>query len=188
MSDEPFWMSPKNVRLNDGTQVTLKPEVDEDLESTWGMFSTLLDESLEFLPIPFTRERVEAWFKNIDYESHLPILGHVAEDGKMRVIASATLGFQQMELYRHRAEFGITIHDDYQGRGLGKILTHYMIEIARDRGMKKIDLMVVAHNRRAISVYERFGFEVEGHFRMNHFNHVLNEYCDEYKMGLVLEE
>ena len=35
--------------------------------------------------------------------------------------------------------------------------------------------------------YKGQGFEVEGHLRMNHFNHVLNAYCDEYKMGLLLD-
>ncbi len=187
MTCGPFWLKPKTVILKDGTVVTLRPEEVGDLEPTWDMFSTLSEESLEFLPIPFNRERVEGWFKNIDYEQHLPILGFVDEQGETRVIASATLGFQSLELYRHRAEFGITIHDDYQNRGLGTILTKYLIDIARERGIKKVDLMVVAHNKRAISVYEKLGFEIEGHFRMNHFNHVLNKYCDEYKMGLVLE-
>jgi len=151
------------------------------------MFSTLSVETLEFLPIPFSRERVEGWFKDIDYEKHLPILGFVDEGGKTRMVASSTLGFQSMELYHHRAEFGITIHDDYQGRGLGTTLTGYMIDIARERGIKKIDLTVVSHNKRAIRVYEKLGFEVEGHLKMNHFNHVLGEYCDEYKMGLLLD-
>ena len=102
------------------------------------------------------------------------------------MIASATLGFKSMELYSHRAEFGITVRDDYQDIGLGTMLTRYMIDIARKRGIKKVDLRVVAHNERAISVYEKLGFKIEGHLKMNHFNHVLNEYCDEYKMGLLL--
>jgi RimJ/RimL family protein N-acetyltransferase len=187
MTREPFWLKPKTVTLKDGTAVTLRPEEVGDLEPTWAMFSTLSEESLEFLPIPFNRERVEGWFNDIDYGKHLPILGFVEENGETRVIASSTLGFHSMELYRHRAEFGITIHDDYQDMGLGTILTRYMIDIARERGIKKVDLMVVAHNERAIRVYERLGFKVEGHLKMNHFNHVLNQYCDEYKMGLVLD-
>ena len=89
-----------------------------------------------------------------------------------------------MELYSHRAEFGITVHDDYQNMGLGTTLSRYMLEIACERGIKKVDLMVVAHNERAIRVYEKLGFVKEGHFKMNHFNHVLNE----YKMGLLLED
>jgi RimJ/RimL family protein N-acetyltransferase len=187
MTSEPFWLEPRTVTLKDGTVVTLRPEEAGDLEPTWDMFSTLSEGTLEFLPIPFSRERVEGWFNDINFDKHLPVLGFVEENGETRVIASATLGFQSLELYRHRAEFGITVHDDYQGRGLGTILTRYMIDIARERGIKKIDLMVVAHNERAISVYKKLGFEVEGHLRMNHFNQVLNANCDEYKMGLLFD-
>jgi RimJ/RimL family protein N-acetyltransferase len=185
--NEPFWRNPKTVTLNDGTVVTLRPSQVDDLEPVWEMFSTLSDETLEFLPIPFNRERVEGWFKDIDYTKVLPILGIIDEENETRIIASSTLGFHSLELYSHRAEFGITVHDDYHSRGLGTILTGYMIDIARERGIRKVDLLVVAHNARAIRVYEKLGFEVEGRFRMNHFNAVLNEYCDEYRMGLVLD-
>ena len=122
------------------------------------MFSSLSNETLEFLPIPFPRERVEGWFKDIDYNKALPILGFVGD----RHIASASLSFNELAIYQHRAEFGITVHDDYQDKGLGTILTHYMIDIARSLGLKKIDLMVGAHNERAIKVYKKLGFEVEG--------------------------
>lgn len=94
-----FWLKPKTVTLKDGTAVTLRPSKVGDLEPTWGMFSTLSEGTLEFLPIPFNRDRVEGWFKNIDYAQHLPILGFVDEKGETRVIASATLGFHSMELY-----------------------------------------------------------------------------------------
>jgi ribosomal protein S18 acetylase RimI-like enzyme len=43
-----------------------------------------------------------------------------------------------LELYRHRAKFGITIHDDYQNRGLGTALTQYMINITRERGPRRL--------------------------------------------------
>jgi hypothetical protein len=38
MNDEPFWMKPKIVELSDGTEVTLRPEVESDLELTLEMF------------------------------------------------------------------------------------------------------------------------------------------------------
>ena len=59
MTPVPFWQNPKTVALKDGIPVTLRPEEAGDLEPTWEMFSTLSQETLEFLPIPFNRERVE---------------------------------------------------------------------------------------------------------------------------------
>jgi RimJ/RimL family protein N-acetyltransferase len=52
--------------------------------------------------------------------------------------------------------------------------------------LKKVALEVVTHNSRAISVYRRYGFKIEGKLEMNHWNHVLGEYGDDYVMGLIL--
>jgi GNAT superfamily N-acetyltransferase len=122
----------KRITLKDGTLVTLRPEEKRDLEPVWKMFSTLLDESLRYLPIPITKERVEGWFRDLNYEKALPMLGFVEERGEEKVIAVSSLDFGQMKHNKHVATFGITVHDDYQNFGLGKRLTEYMIEIARE--------------------------------------------------------
>lgn len=184
---EPFWMNPRKVVLSDGTEVTLRPEIESDLEYAWEMFNSISDKTLEFLPTGFTRERVEGWFKDIDYSKALPILGFVETEKGTRMISSSSLGFKQTDIYQHRATFGITVHDDYQGRGLGKILTQYMLDIAAERGVKKVELSVVAHNERAIHIYEKMGYEIEGLIKMEHYNPVLGKYCDAYIMGKILD-
>jgi putative acetyltransferase len=182
MATEQPWLKPREITLDDGTLVSFRPEEKLDLEPVWEMFSTLSDDSLQYLPIPITRERVEGWFRDLDYEKALPILGLVDE----RVVAVSSLDFGQMKHNMHVATFGITVHDDYQNRGLGTRLTEYMIGIARMKGLKKVALEVVTQNNKAISVYRRCGFTVEGMLRMNHWNHVLGEYGDDYVMGLIL--
>jgi ribosomal protein S18 acetylase RimI-like enzyme len=186
MADERPWLKPKKITLKDGAHVTLRPEEKRDLEPVWEMFSTLSDESLQNLPIPITRERVERWFKDLDYDKALPMLGLVEEKGAERVIAVYSLDFGQMRHNMHVAKFGVTVHDDYQNRGLGTRLTEHMIGIAREKGLKKVALEVVTHNSKAISVYKRHGFVIEGRLEMSHWNHVLDEYGDEYVMGLIL--
>ena len=61
-----------------------------------------------------------------------------------------------------------------------------MIEIAKAKGIKRIELEVVAHNFRAILVFEKNGFIKEGRLRKNHWNHILGEYCDDIVMSLIL--
>jgi RimJ/RimL family protein N-acetyltransferase len=179
-------MKQKKVVLSDGTEVTLRPEVESDLDLTWEMFSSFSDATLEFLPIPFNRERVEGWFKNIDYSKNLPILGFVETEDGTKMVTSASLSFQQQEVFKHRATFGISIHDEYQNKGLGKILTQYMLEIAKERGVRKVELTVVSYNDRAIHVYEKMGFEKEGLIRMEYWNPQLEKYGDAYFMGKIL--
>jgi RimJ/RimL family protein N-acetyltransferase len=186
MAAEHFLLKPKKVRLRDGEEVTLRPEVASDLEPVWDMFSSLSAESLQYLPVRFTRERVEGWFKEINYDRVLPILAFARTGEAVRVVASATLSFGGMEHNRHVATFGVTVHDDYQNRGLGTALTRYMAEIAGTKGLKRVTLEVVADNLRAVKVYECCGFRVEGRLRMNHWNYTRGRFCDDLVMGLVL--
>jgi RimJ/RimL family protein N-acetyltransferase len=61
-----------------------------------------------------------------------------------------------------------------------------MIRIGRAKGLKKIVLEVAAHNERAINVYEKNGFKKEGYLVKNHWNYILERYCDDQVMGLLL--
>ena len=103
----------KRVGLRGEREVLLRPEKAPDLEMIWEMYSTLSEESLRYLPIPFTRERVESWIENLDYDRVLPLLALIKEDEETeRVVAGATLSFSPIQAFRHKAEFGITVHDD----------------------------------------------------------------------------
>ncbi len=175
------------VELRGGREVLLRPETASDLEMIWEMYSTLSEESLRYLPIPFTRERVESWIENLDYDRVLPILALIKEGEKTeRMVAGATLSFFPIEAFRHKAEFGITVHDDYQNLGLGTAMTRHMIEIARSKRLKKISLTVVTEKHRAIRVYEKCGFKVEGRLERDHYNYVTGDYGDDYVMALQL--
>jgi len=186
MAAESFWLKPKKVKLRDGEEATLRSEIAFDLEPVWGMFSSLSAESLQYLPVRFTRERVEGWFKEINYDRVLPILAFTRAGEGVRVVASASLSFGGMEHNRHIATFSVTVHDDYQNRGLGTALTRYMVEIAGAKGLKRITLEVVVDNMRAVKVCERCGFNVEGRLRMDHWNYVRGRFCDDLVMGPVL--
>jgi ribosomal protein S18 acetylase RimI-like enzyme len=185
MSSEPFWMTPRKIILEDGMEIILRPSQTNDLEHTWRMFSSLSEETLQYLPDPITRERVESWFSDIDYSKDLPILGIVYKNSGYKVVSSASLHFQT-GIYSHKVGFGITVHDDYQNKGFGQILTKYMLEIAKECGAKKVVLNVVAHNFRAIHVYEKMGFEREGYRKKDYWNPILKRYGDTIHMGLIL--
>ena len=173
------------VTLKDGAGVLLRAEVKSDLEPLWAMYSTLSEDSLRNVPDRYTRELVTGWVEGLEYGRSLPILAFDALDPG-RVVGSAILHFSAREEIRHKAEFGIVVHDDFQGRGLGTILTRLMVEIGRAKGLKKICLSVYAHNEAGIHVYKKCGFEVEGLLRMEHWHHLLEDYVDAYRMAVML--
>lgn len=172
------------ITLSDGTKVFGRPELPTDTEMLWEMFSTLSQESLRFLVIPFTRERIEIWTSNLNYDKALPILAVVQQANKTRIVASASLVFFEASAFRHKAEFGITVHDDFQNRGIGTALTKHMLNIASKMRLRKVFLKVMTENTRAIHVYEKCGFKVEAKLKKENF--VNGKYCDDYVMSAFL--
>ncbi len=64
---------------------------------------------------------------------------------------------------RHVGSFGLAVHTEYQGQGIGSALVEEMLNIADNwLGLVRVELDVFAHNKPAIRLYERFGFEHEG--------------------------
>lgn len=150
----------------------------------WQMFSTLLERSLHFLVNPFPRKRIEHWTSNINYEKALPILAIVEEAGNPRAVGVASLEFHNTAAERNKAEFGITVHDSYQNKGLGTALTQHMLGIAHKKKLRKVTLNVLTTNKRAICMYEKCGFKIEAKLRKECF--IKGRYYDDYVMSIFL--
>ncbi len=174
----------KSVNLKNGQPVFLRLELSTDTEMLWEMFSTLSETSLNNLVLPFTRERIERWTSNIDYDKNLPILALIKEEGKQRIIGTASLSFNSAEAFKHKAELGITVHDDYQNIGLGTVMVHHLLEIARKKGLKKVYLLVNTDNARAIHIYEKCGFQTEAKLIKEHSRN--GQLGDDYRMAIFL--
>jgi L-phenylalanine/L-methionine N-acetyltransferase len=67
---------------------------------------------------------------------------------------------------RHVAAIGMSVRDDWQGRGVGSALLATAIDRADNwMGILRIELTVFADNEAAIALYRRHGFVVEGTHR-----------------------
>ncbi|MDF2888621.1 MAG: GCN5-related N-acetyltransferase [Lacrimispora sp.] len=63
---------------------------------------------------------------------------------------------------RHCAYLVIGILKDYRGHGYGSMLFQKMDQWARENGITRLELTVMAENERARHLYEKMGFIVEG--------------------------
>ncbi|ARO15618.1 GCN5-related N-acetyltransferase [Ketogulonicigenium robustum] len=71
---------------------------------------------------------------------------------------------------KHVASFGIAVHPDHQGQGAGAALMGEMLNLADNwYNITRMQLDVASNNARAIALYRRFGFEVEGESRFDLF-------------------
>lgn len=133
---------------------------------------------------PFTREWVEGWTSNINYNEVLAIVAFVEEKNEQRIIGSASLKFNSQEALKHKSELGLTVHDDYQNRGIGTALLKHVIDIARMKKLSKTFLLVSTDNERAIHMYKKAGFEIEG--KLCKESYVNGKYRNEYRMALFI--
>jgi len=170
--------------MESGKRVDFRPVQSRDTEMLWRMFSTLSERSLSNLAPPFTRERVERWTSNIDYDKILTIVAVVEEKGEQRIVGSASLSINQREISRHTAELGIAVHDDYQNIGIGTAMLRHLLGIARVKKLRKLWLLVNTDNDRAVHIYKKAGFEIEGKLRDERYYR--GQFGDEYRMAIFL--
>ncbi len=89
----------------------------------------------------------------------------------------------------HRtASVGILIGDTrHHGQGLGEEAMRLCLTYAFERlGLRKVSLGVLANNERALRLYERLGFVIEGRKRQEYWSH--GAFQDRIDMGLFREE
>ncbi len=87
---------------------------------------------------------------------------------------------------RHTGSIGMMVHDQFQGRGIGRELLEALLHIAENFvGLTRVELQVFPDNERAINLYESCGFEHEGRMRKAVWRH--GEHQDVLMMSRIRE-
>ena len=109
----------------------------------------------------------------IPFESRASIRDRLLKSTKndYRLVADlegvGIVGFISLSLFagrrNHAGSLALFVHQLHQGKGVGSSLLQEAVQLAEKwLGLKRIELMVYTHNHRAIHLYRKFGFEVEG--------------------------
>jgi L-phenylalanine/L-methionine N-acetyltransferase len=99
-----------------------------------------------------------------------------------RVVGMLGLHLEQGARRRHAANFGMAVHDDFQGQGIGSALLQAMLDLADNwLGLRRTELSVYTDNQAAIHLYEKFGFQLEGTARGYALR--AGQYVDAYMMA-----
>lgn len=73
---------------------------------------------------------------------------------------------------------------DHQGKGVGSQLMQAAITWARHHNLYRLQLQVHLQNERALSLYKKFGFEIEGVLKKCAL--IKGNFIDKYMMALLL--
>lgn len=81
-----------------------------------------------------------------------------------RIIGAAWITSSDKESARFTAEIALIVAPDHRLKGIGSALLSTLIGYAKAGGLRKLWLRVYEDNIRAVKLYEKFGFKVEGRF------------------------
>ena len=87
---------------------------------------------------------------------------------------------------KHVGSIGMSVHDEWQGKGVGTALMKAAVDFAdRWLNLSRLALSVFVDNEAGIRLYQKFGFEIEGRMRRDVYRD--GRYVDIYLMGRLKE-
>ncbi len=82
-----------------------------------------------------------------------------------QIIGIGSLEGLPRERFAHRSSLGVSVKKEFWGIGIGTYLIDELIEYAMNHNLEVLDLEVIVSNKRAIKLYESFGFEIVGEYK-----------------------
>ena len=148
--------------MKDGTPVILRPIKPEDepmwhdllrscsMETIWSRFQYLFKQ---------TTHDMATRYCFIDYDRELGIVAEVEEEGQRKLIG---VGRLVADVDHETAEYAALVADQWQGRGLGGLLTDYCLEVATTWSVKHLVGETTRDNTRMLAIFRNRGFEING--------------------------
>jgi RimJ/RimL family protein N-acetyltransferase len=175
----------RTVGLADGRGLLIREATVEDAEAVLDYITYIAGESdfLTFGPGEFeltVAEEEEFLRQASESTGRLSLLGVL--DGAL--VASLNFSAGTRPRTRHAGGFGMSVRRHAWGLGIGSALLDALIEWARAAGITKINLQVRVDNVRAIRLYRRKGFVIEGTIRRTIA--LGGTYFGTHWMGLIL--
>ena len=150
----------REVQLNDGTDVTIRPIRPEDAETEAKFVRELSNESKYFRFMNTFHELSQDMLvrlTQIDYHNEMALIAVVETPDGYEQIGVARYA---TNVDRKSCEFALVVADAWHGRGLGHHLMRDLMNVAKDRDLDIIEGQVLAKNSRMLKLMQSLGYEV----------------------------
>ena len=150
----------KNIQLNDGTDIVIRPIRPEDAEIEAKFVRELSNETKYFRFMNHMHELSQEMLvrlTQIDYHNEMALIA----------VASTEAGEEQVGVARYTTnldkkscEFALVVSDKWQSRGIAHHLMKSLMEVARDRGLEMMDGQVLGNNFKMLELIKSFNFRI----------------------------
>jgi len=135
----------------EGASWTLRPAREADADRLAEMYADIsATDRAQGLP-PVADHKRRSWVEMLLEEGH-----NIVAEGPERLVGHVVY----TPVDAAQPELAVFVHPEFHNRGIGTELCKQIVAAAADAGREALELHVERHNRAAISVYRRLGFEV----------------------------
>jgi RimJ/RimL family protein N-acetyltransferase len=134
-------------------KITFEPYDEKYLDLSWKWLNDPEIKQLTLTP-DFDIESQIRWFKTLGSKKDYYLYGVLAGNNPIGVCGLKNIKDSEGEYWGYIGE------KEYWGKGIGKIMLDYIIQFAYQLDLKSLYLKVWDNNLRAISLYEKNGFNL----------------------------
>ncbi len=150
----------RNIQLNDGTNIVIRPIRPEDAEIEAKFVRELSNEAKYFRFMNSLQELSQEMlvrFTQIDYHNEMALIAvSLNEAGEEQIgVARYTTNLDKTS-----CEFALVVSDKWQSKGIAHHLMRNLMEIARDRNLEKMDGQVLSSNRKMLELVRSLNFQI----------------------------
>jgi acetyltransferase len=148
--------------IKDGRKILLRPIMPEDEPLLIKMLEHASSQSLYlrfFGHVPKVTHKWLTRFTHIDYDRENAIVAEITHEDQTKELMGVVRIIE--DAWGESAEYAILVADKWQGQHLGNLLTDYILEIAKERDIKKIVASVLPTNSGMVHMFEKRGFSID---------------------------
>ena len=159
MAEYPANLARKH-RLADGRTVTIRPIRHDDDARERDFLDHVSQETWyrrfhKFVAAP--SDKLVHFLTDIDYDQHVAFVCVAPRDGTEEVVGEARY---VVIPHSRSCDFGIMIADDWHKTGIAGLLMEALIRAARERGLERMEGLVLSSNRAMLRFAHALGFKV----------------------------
>jgi RimJ/RimL family protein N-acetyltransferase len=146
--------------LKDGRTVVIRSIRPDDKSAVAAAFQRLSAHSVYlrlFSPKPTLTEADLKWLTEVDFEKTVALVIELDEGYTRTLIGGGRYVEYDSKDSVKTAELAFTVRDDFQGKGIGKLLMQHLTIIGRAKGVARFEAIVLAENRGMLGVFAGSG-------------------------------
>ncbi len=175
---------PKQIKLKDGTNVTIRPLEADDLDNLVKFFQTLpLEDRMYLKSDVMNRVNIEKRFGNVNSD----LIYTLVVMSNSRIIAQGNISRDEFGWKRHLGEIRVVVAKEYQRLGLCTILTRELFLHALSTDLHKLQAEITEKQESALAAFEKMGFKKEAILR-KHVSDISDNRTNLVVMSLDIEE